>query len=236
VLLFLHEVHRVRGVDEEAFEAAFRDGWMPAIAGDDDARLLWYCHQPHGAGPAYRVVTITAFRDASAWERVAERVQLGDLRQWARELDGMRHDSISKLLVQVPWSPMADLDLSTVPAEPQDHELSLYMEDTGWPHVPLDDYTGYWERVYLPMIHAPEKQPVRLLDVEAVFQVAHGTGRRPEAVLMQKVVNHKGLLGLLETEVPAEYKKPGTFMHDALQYRDQWESRLLRTSAWSPLW
>jgi hypothetical protein len=25
-------------------------------------------------------------------------------------------------------------------------------------------------------------------------------------------------------------------MFDALNYRDQWESRLLRTSAWSPLY
>jgi len=30
-------------------------------------------------------------------------------------------------------------------------------------------------------------------------------------------------------------KQPGTFMHDALEVRDQWESRLLRTSSWSPL-
>jgi hypothetical protein len=30
-------------------------------------------------------------------------------------------------------------------------------------------------------------------------------------------------------------KAPGTWMHDALEVRDQWVSRLLRTSAWSPL-
>jgi hypothetical protein len=29
-------------------------------------------------------------------------------------------------------------------------------------------------------------------------------------------------------------RQPGTFMHDALELRDQWESRLLRTSRWSP--
>src|SRR5207249_5722176 len=118
-----------------------------------------------------------------------------------------------------------------------DHTRSLYMEDTGWPHVPLDDYTGYWERVYLPMLEgAADSKIPRLLDIEAVFQIAHGTGRRPEAILMQKVVSHEGLLKLLETETPSQYKQPGTFMHDALQYRDQWESRLLRTTAWSPMW
>ena len=29
--------------------------------------------------------------------------------------------------------------------------------------------------------------------------------------------------------------RPGTWMHDALELRDQWTSRLLRTSSWSPL-
>jgi hypothetical protein len=30
--------------------------------------------------------------------------------------------------------------------------------------------------------------------------------------------------------------RPGTYMFEVLRYRDQWESRLLRTSAWSPLY
>ena len=85
------------------------------------------------------------------------------------------------------------------------------------------------------MLQSPERKRPRLLDVEAVFQVAHGAGRRPEAILMQKVVDHQGLLRLLENEVPPEMRAPGTFIHDALQYRDQWESRLLRTLPWSPL-
>ena len=40
----------------------------------------------------------------------------------------------------------------------------------------------------------------------------------------------------MTTEVPAEYRAPGTWMHDALRVRDDWESRLLRTSGWSPLY
>ena len=53
-------------------------------------------------------------------------------------------------------------------------------------------------------------------------------------VLWQKIIRAKGLLGLLTHEVPSQYKKPGTWMHDALQVRDRWQSRLLRTSPWSP--
>ncbi|HEX2381624.1 MAG TPA: hypothetical protein VHI95_03235 [Acidimicrobiales bacterium] len=231
--LFLHEVHRVRGLCEDDFEAHYRDRWMRALCegtNADEARLLWYAHQAHGSGPAYRIVTVTAVADGAAYQRLVERVAAGDLRTWARELDGLQHDSIGKLLVALPWSPMSSVDLASVPVEPADHELTLYMEDTGWPHAPLDDYTAFWGEVYAPMLERSE-----LLRIEACFQTAHGAGRRPEAILLQKVISHDGLLRLLETETRAELKQPGTFMHDALQVRDQWESRLLRTSAWSPL-
>ena len=40
---------------------------------------------------------------------------------------------------------------------------------------------------------------------------------------------------LLETEIAPEYRGPGTWMHDALEVRDDWQSQLLRTSGWSPL-
>ncbi len=59
-MLFLHEVHEVKGAAEEEFESAFRDEWMPTLAKSADARLLWFCHHAHGSGPAYNVVTITA--------------------------------------------------------------------------------------------------------------------------------------------------------------------------------
>jgi hypothetical protein len=236
VTLYLHEAHSVRGASEEAFEAHYRDKWMPELAAGDDARLLWYCHQAHGTGPAYRIITITAVRDGAAYGRLVERVATGDLRSWARDLDGMQHDSTGKVLVGLPWSPLGQVDLAAVPVDPKaGHELSLYMEDTGWPHAPLDEYTKFWETVYLPMLHGDGRGRPKLLEITAVFQVAVSGGTRPEAILFQKVVSHEGLLRLLETETPAALKQPGTFMHDALQLRDRWESRLLRTSAWSPL-
>jgi hypothetical protein len=234
-MLFLHEVHRVKGTQEDAFQSHWRDCWMPALGQGDEARLLWYLNQAHGAGPSYRVVTITAVRDGSAWEALARRAQSGDLSALVDEQDRMRHGVEAKLLLPVPWSPMQEVDLAGVPTASTSHELSLYMEDTGWPSVPLADYVEFWGRTYFPTIM--DRPPgERLLDIQAVFQVAHGAGRRPEAILMQKVLNNDGLLALLANEVPAEYRRPGTFMHDALAYRDQWESRLLRTSSWSPLY
>ena len=72
-MIFVHELHEVVGAREEAFEAAFRDRLVPALADDDDARLLYFLHHAHGSGASYRVVTITALRDAAAFWRLQER-------------------------------------------------------------------------------------------------------------------------------------------------------------------
>ena len=232
VTLFVHETHQVRGRAEEDFEAAFRDQWMPALASDGDARLLWYCHHAHGSGPAYNVVTVTGVRDGAAWDRLARRVQDGDLAAWAAGVDQMRHSLAAKVLVPVPWSPLQEVDLASVPAAPADHELSLYMEDTGWPHDNrLDAYVDLAGRAYAPLLHQSG-----FLRMEASFRPAYGTHRRAEMVLMQKILDNDNLTRLLTTEVPPERRAKGTWMNDALDVRDKWESKLLRTTSWSPWW
>jgi hypothetical protein len=235
-MLLLHEVHRVRGTHEDEFEGAFRDRLLPELASGDDARLLYFMHLAHGSGRAYTVVTITGVRDGAAWERVARRIQDGDLRAWARDVDQMRHGVTGKVVLPVPWSapPVADLD--AVPAGPQDHELTLFMEDTAWPHEgKLDDYLTAAHDQYAPSLEEGRHGGRSMLQLLSVWQTAHSAGRRSEVVLWQRVTEPKRLLGLLYTEIPAEHRAPGTWMHDALKVRDDWESRLLRTTSWSPL-
>lgn len=234
-MLFLHEVHAVRGKREEDFEAALRDEWMPALAEGDEARLLYYANQAHGSGKSYQVVTITALRDAAAWERLVRRIQSGDLRSWMRGLDELRRDVTGKILLPVSWSPLQEVDLASVPTDARTHEHSLFMEDTGWPYAALDDYIEMWDVDYYRVLSKYPSDRM-LLDIQACFQVAHGTGLRREAVLWQKIVNHEALLHLLTHETPPEHRGPGSYMHKALEFRDDWQSRLLRTSRWSPLY
>jgi len=232
-MLFMHEVHKVRGRAEDEFEAAFRGGWLPMLGDGDDARLLWYANHAHGSGPAYTVVTVTAVRDGTAWERLAQRIQKGDLRAWMRDLDELRHDVDAKLLVPLPWSPLKDVDLDDVPTDAREHELTLYMEDTMWPYA--DKFGEYIDRcgeVYSKSLDHPNP----LLTIEAAFQPALGSHVRREVALMQRIHDSQVLLRLLQTEIPPEHRGPGTWMHDALDLRDQWTSRLLRTSSWSPLY
>ena len=65
----------------------------------------------------------------------------------------------------------------------------------------------------------------------------HRVGHRPraEVVLWQRITDYDRLWNLLLTEMPPSTKAPGTWMHDALRVRDDWRSRLLRTTRWSPL-
>ena len=232
-MLMLHEVHRVKGLEEKAFEAAFRGGWMPRLAEGDDARLLWFLHHAHGTGRSYQVVTITGLADGAAWERLARRVQLGDLQAWAREVDGYRHDVQGRLLVRLDFSPL-EVDLASVPTDGRRHEPALYMEDTMWPKTgKVDAYLRAARDIYTKMLSRREGRA--LLRVEAAYQTLPGAGRNPEVTLLQKVLDMRQLVRLLTTDLPAEMSRPGSWMHDALAYRDQWRSRLLRTATWSPL-
>jgi hypothetical protein len=233
-VLILHETHSVIGRAEDEFEDMFRGagGYLERLADGTDARLLWYLDHVHGTGPAYTVVTLTALRDGAAWERLARRVTDGDLREWVGRIDRLRHDSVAKLLQPLPWSALQDIDWDEVPTKPADRELVLFMEDTATPNEGrVHDYIEAAGRQYAPSLVA--RNP--LLEMVAAFQPAWGTGRRREIILWQRVANQQALLRLLTTAVPPAFKAPGTWMHDALEVRDQWTSRLLRTSAWSPL-
>ena len=99
---------------------------------------------------SYNVVTITGITDGAAWERLARRTQNGDLQPWMRELDNLRHEVTGKILLPVDWSPLQTVDLATVPTDGATHPLSLFMEDTGWPYAPLDDYIRMLGRDLLP--------------------------------------------------------------------------------------
>jgi hypothetical protein len=232
-MLFMHEVHKVKGTKEDEFEAMYRDGWMPMLAKRDDARLLWYTNHAHGSGMSYQVVTITALADATAWEDLVTRVQKGDLQPWMRELDELRHEVTGTLKMPLVWSPMQDVDLASVPTDGATHEPTLYMEDTMWPYDgKLLDYIEACGEVYSKSLQVEEP----FISIVAAMQPAFGSQLRGEVTLMQRIHKLDRLGRLLASEIPVEHRGPGSWMHDALAVRDQWESKLLRTSTWSPLY
>lgn len=233
-MLIVHETHTVKGERERDFEAAYRDDFLSILGRTEDARLLWYFNHAHGSGRSYTAVTVTAFANAAAWERFARRVQSGDCRDWIRGVDELRHGVRVRLLCPLPWSPMHDLELTDVATDGREHDLAMYMQDTMWPRRGrLNDYIEAAGSTYRKSLESDEA--VVDIRIQAALQSAPGGGTRPEVTLMQKIFDHEQLLWLLTHDLPETTTGPGTWMHTALEYRDQWESKLLRTARWSPL-
>ena len=233
-MLLLHEVHTVAGAREDDFEALYRNAYLPALAESGGARLGWFLRLVFGTGRGYQVTTITVLDDGAAYEVLARRIQTGDLRSWAADVDRCRHEVKGKILLPAEWSPVQHIPLESIPATGEDHVPALFMEDSAWPHeAMLDEYLGAARSHYAPSLeHETERS---LLQLEAVYQAALGAPRRREVVLWQRVHHPERLPGLFTRDLPPEVKQPGTWMHDALRVRDDWESRLLRTATWSPL-
>ncbi len=235
-MLLLREEHQVKGLAEDDFEDTIRDEWLPALAKSDGARLLYYANLAHGSGLAYRVITYTLLRDGAAWGALVDRVNGGDLAKLTEKLDGMRYDVESKQLVALPWSMVQEIDIETVPTEPGEHEPSVFMEDTVWPFEGiLEEYIERAGAQYATEYDKSFPDTPRLLEIKAAYRTAFGSHQRREIVLWQKVLQPEGLLRLITDEMPRDFKQPGRWMLDALSLRDQWQSRLLRTSTWSPL-
>jgi hypothetical protein len=233
-LILIHEEHRVRAGHEREFEHCYREGWAKNLAGSDFARLLWYFEQATGTGRSNVVVTVTTVPDLEAWQELDQSVRVGELTDWLQDVNRHRHSVRGKLLEPAYWSPLQEVDLATVPSGDEEHPVSIYMEDTGWPWPPLDDYVRFNDEMYFRIMRqAPADQ--KLLDIQGFFTTAWGGGRSLESLFMQKVLDYNQLIRLLA--VPERYEPdtwPGSYMVQGLKYRDQWRSRLLRTSPWSP--
>jgi hypothetical protein len=234
-MLFLHETHRVKGVSQDDFEAAFRDVYLPALAGDGGVRLLWYLNHAHGSSISFNVVTITALAGWEAWWGLAERVRAGDLAAWARELDGLRYGSEASLLAALDWSPLHEVDIDGVPTSPgEPHALTMYVEDSVEPDRgdPADALAAIGK--LHSAFRATENGAPQLTKLTASFVPVAGAGRRRSCLILQEVLD----LDLLAESYAGSNVAglPWSGGHDEPPLTDTWRTRMLRAAPWSPLW
>jgi hypothetical protein len=108
------------------------------------------------------------------------------------------------------------------------------MEDTMWPFPGrIRAYIEASGTMYKRSLAAPSSQ--MHMSIELALQTLPGAGRYPEVTLLQKLSALPPLIRLLTNDPPPEVMSPGSWMHEALELRDQWQSRLLRSAPWSPL-
>ncbi len=226
-MIFLHETHEIIGGKTAEFEAAFRDVWLPLLQAGERARLVWYWHHTHGTGPSYQAISITAVRDWQAWGEIVAEMRTAPWQRWWSTCWQSRREVRSKLMQPTAWSPLQEVDLGARTDAPA-HEPALYLHDTGWPFVgKLDEYTAA-----LGTIFYPATAKYKMISVAACWTTCPGSGRHHEVLLLQKIEDWKLFSHLLTAgERPVQ---AGDWMVEGLRFRDQWESKLLRTSAWSP--
>ena len=127
----------------------------------------------------------------------------------------------------VPWSPLQDIDFNSVPVNAETHKNSLFMEDTAWPFKGgLQAYLAKAGTLYDHTLSSQKEEGTGMIELEAAFQPVFGTHQTTEVILWQRVVNTKAVMWMLGHDLPPEASAPGTWLHDALEVRDQWESRL----------
>lgn len=225
-MIFVHETHDVAGGRVDEFGELMRSQWRPRLEEDATARLLWYWDVPHGTGPSYQTVSLTAVRDWAAWGTIVARLQADTA--LARRVWTLRREITAKILQPVAWSPLQAIDLAAPPADPAPPSPALYLHDTGWPFTgKLDDYVAALGRVL-----APQEQQTGMLTVTGCFKTAPGTGRHHEVLTLQRIHNWDRFARLIthgET-----HAQRGGWMEEGLRYRDRWESKILRCVPWSP--
>ena len=129
-------------------------------------------------------------------------------------LQALAHEALARVTLEAPRArplvAVGHIDFDSVPTDGREHPRSLVMEDTGWPHAPLDDYTEFWNTGY----YVPLTQGKFWYEVTASFQTAFGTGLRPEAILWQRLFDNVELMKLFSEgdETAEKSPTPGSFI------------------------
>ena len=208
-MLLLHEVHTVAGRHEEAFEAAYRET-LDAHARQDrrhaapllpEARARHRTRvPPRRRSPACATATRTSAR---------RRVQTGDLRSWAADVDRYRHEVKGKLLLPVDWSPMRD-DRPRNGARPTAANTTTCCSwRTARGRTRRSSTSTSKPRARTTRRASSNRRSARCSRCSRVFQAALGAPRRREVMLWQRVDFPERLPGLFTRELPPHVKGPG---------------------------
>lgn len=231
-MLFISETHRIIGARFDDFESHYRDRWLPAVAKDPGTRFLWYFNRAHGSSVSFNVVTITAAADFDAWARLQQRVESGDMQELAHTADQMRYGTSAAINRRLEWSRMPEIDLASVPTAAQDHERTMYIEDTV--RVSLDDPDAGEQAIRAAHRGLGEPGAGALTEFVAAFRPVSVAGRRSEVTLLQRILD-LGVLAKYYVEGDLPPNPPWSAAHAATPFDDTWQTRVLRAAPWSPL-
>src|SRR5262245_60798350 len=128
-MFFVHEVHALDPGSADSFESSLRDQWVPAVASDDRARLVWSARSMPPAISFPEIVTLTAVTDGAALERLGERVRGGDLCDPTVELDRHRRSHTVRVMAPLEEFNPYSVDFDGLPLVRADAPTEIYIHD-----------------------------------------------------------------------------------------------------------
>jgi hypothetical protein len=220
-VIYCIERHHLIGEHDSEFEELYQNTYLPLVGQADGARLLWYTQTPHGAGEAYFNVTVTGFTDLQAWEEWGERLRRGDLANWLEEADSCRYRCVGSLVSELPWSPL------------QLTELPPSASANGLPGLLRLDVLGLETQEQLLAADGWGATPEPgVLQLAAAFAPVLAPLEDLRAFLLYRIGSHDDLVSAFNADKGEDQWSGGCPLPSGVIHL---ESRVLRTTAWSPL-
>jgi hypothetical protein len=230
-MFFVHEIHALHPAQADEFETALRDQWVPALAEDEHTRLVWCVRSMPAAISFPELITLTAVEDGAALERLGERMRGGDLRGPGEELGQRRRAVTTRVLAPLEEFNPYQVDLTDVPLTRRDAPTRMYIHDFVVPQPAMQRrYEIQMREAFMTMLDLEGLQMLIWAGLETVA----GGGRTPLSLMLTHIGSAAAGADLLAEGNPRVRPEPGTWMHEGLQLRDTWVSRLVRSVPWSP--
>src|SRR5215207_6185274 len=100
-MFYVHEIHELDAGEAESFETMIREQWVPVLAADPGARLVWCVRSMPGTASYPELITMTAVEDGAVLERLGSRYRNGDLRELLSELGRQRKSVATRVLASM---------------------------------------------------------------------------------------------------------------------------------------
>jgi len=227
-MLFLHQIHELDPGAEPDFERFVRDEWLPCVNAHPGASFAWYGAPISAARFADEAITLVAFDDEAAFGRFADAQRASEA---SRALASLRSSVATRLLRPIDYDPWTTGDVS-IPDGLNEGAVSTYMHDFVPPQLgQMKKYVDMMRERYMAL----SEDALSGIVLRASWQTVSGGGPVPEMFNLSEIRDVDALVSLVAHEIPREYKEMGTWMWEALAARDQWTTRLVRSSTWSPV-
>ena len=230
-MLMLHQLYRLpRRTATPRFEEAVRDRWLPAVAEIDGARLAWYADVDPGE-PVLR-----RGRDDHRLRRPVG-VRASSRRRPARARSRIVPASCAPLRLRVQTRVLRPLDYDPWAAAVGSISDDPATAAVGRPASRTCTTSSRRCRGQMTQVRRHDARAVHgaeragALRRRAARELADGERRHPlpEMFNLSEIRDVDALVQLLAYEIPREYKAMGTWMWQALEARDRWTTRLLRS-------